>query len=107
MAILIDDFIINTEDIQANLTRIVGQIFRLLPTREEGVDWIKPLDTIILELTGMASFFTDQTKFFALLCKLNGLKELGEEVDFMLFRRTIFEACGLTNEIKESVGLCQ
>ena len=92
MAVLVDDFIINTEDICANLTRIVGQIFRLLPTREEGVDWIKPLDTIILELTGMAAFFPDQTKFFALLCKLNGLKELGEEVDFMLFRRTIFEA---------------
>ena len=55
----------------------------------------------------MATFFSDQTKFFTLLCKLKGLKELGEETDFMLFRRTIFEACGLTNEIKESVGLCQ
>ena len=107
MAILKDDFIINTEDIQINLSRIVGQIFRLLPTREENIDWIKPLDTIILELTGMAAFFPDQTKFFTLLCKLNGLKELGEDVDFMLFRRTIFEACGLTNEIKESVALCQ
>ena len=107
MAILKDDFVINTEDIQINLSRIVGQIFRLLPTREENIDWIKPLDTIILELIGMATFFSDQTKFFTLLCKLKGLKELGEETDFMLFRRTIFEACGLTNEIKESVGLCQ
>lgn len=107
MAVLVDDFIINTEDIQSNLTRIVGQIFRLLPTREEGLDWLKPLDTIILELTGMAAFFPNQTKFFSLLCKLNGLKELGEDADFMLFRRTIFETCGLTNEIKESLEICQ
>ncbi len=69
MAVLVDDFIINTEDICTNLTRIVGQIFRLLPTREEGVDWIKPLDTIILELTGMAAFF--QTKPNSLHCFVN------------------------------------
>lgn len=107
MAVLVDDFVINTKDIKTNLARIVGQVFRLLPTREEGQDWIKPLDTILLELMGLAYFFPDQTKYFSLICKLQGLKELGEEADFMLFRRTIFEACGLVNEIKEHLCLSE
>lgn len=107
MAILENDIIINDEDICTNLTRIVGQIFKLLPMREEHVDWVKPLETIILELSGMAAFFPDQTKFFTLLCKLNGLKQLTKDVDFMLFRRTIFETCGLTNEIKGCFKTCQ
>ena len=50
MAILKDDFVINTEDIQINLSRIVGQIFRLLPTREENIDWIKPLDLSLIHI---------------------------------------------------------
>lgn len=103
--IVVDDFIINLEDVQANLQRIVGQIFRLLPTREENQDWIKPLDTLIIELIGLSHFFSNQQTLLSLICKLQGLKELGEDIDFMLFRRTIFEACGLCDDVRESLNV--
>ena len=83
-----------------NLDRIRNQIFRLLPVFEEGGEWLKPLDTLILELIGMYSFFPDRKDLLALICKLEGLRDLGEEVDFLLYRRTIFEACGLVNKVK-------
>lgn len=101
--VVLDDFSINLKDIQTNLQRIVGQIFRLLPTREEKEDWIKPLDTLIIELMGLAYFFPDQTKLISLVCKLQGLKEGGEDIDFMLYRRTIFEACSLCDEVRENL----
>ena len=83
-----------------NLDRIRNQIFRLLPVFEEGGEWLKPLDTLILELIGMYSFFPERKDLLALICKLEGLRDLGEEVDFLLYRRTIFEACGLVNKVK-------
>jgi len=89
--------------IQFNLGRIQGQIFRLLPANEEGQDWIKPLETLLVELYGLNNFLGDQENVLTLISKLEGLKAMGEDVDFYLFRRTIFEACSLVGEIKEHV----
>ena len=61
---------------------------------------IKPLETIILELLGMQALFQELDKLITLICKLQGLLELKNEEDFMLFRRTIFECCGLIDKIK-------
>ena len=92
---------ISTEAIQKNLYRITNQIYKLLPNREEGLDWKKPLQTLIIELTGMNSLLPDQTELFSLLCKLEALKTLDAEKDFMLFRKTIFECLGLMDVIKK------
>ena len=35
--------IINKESIDFNLKRIINQVYKLLPMREEGRDWEKPL----------------------------------------------------------------
>lgn len=91
------------EDIVYNLKRLTNQIYKLLPSREEGVDWEKPLGTIIEEFLGMNRIFGGQTPiFFSLICKLEGLFELKE--DFEQYRRTIFECLGMTNSL---VQLCQ
>jgi len=39
--------------IRKNLDRITNQIFKLLPSREEGSDWEVPLQNLILEIKGM------------------------------------------------------
>ena len=103
--IVIDDKLLNYQmvDAKSSLKRIVGQIFRLLPTFEEGQDWIKPIDTLIIELTGMALSLNSETKIYQLIYKLQGIKELGTDIEFMLFRRMVFEACGIANEIQESL----
>jgi len=90
----------DTTAIQNNLRRITNQIYKLLPNREEGLDWQKPLQTLITELTGMSSLLPDQTELFSLLCKLKALQEMTGEEDFMLFRKTIFESLTLMDAIK-------
>lgn len=94
------NIIVDAETLCYNLDRIRNQIFRLLPVFEEEGEWLKPLDTLILELVGMYSLFPDRRDLLALICKLEGLKDFGEDVDFLLYRRTIFEACGLVNKVK-------
>lgn len=92
----------NIQDIaiSKNILKLTNQIYKLLPNREENIDWEKPLATIIEELAGMSEMFLDQHEiFFSLLCKLKGLFELNQPEDFLLFRRTIFESLGLMNSL--------
>lgn len=88
-----------------NLHRLINQVYKLLPNREEGIDWEKPLTTIVEELAGMDRLLIDQQNvLFSLLCKLEGLFTLAEEDDFQLYRRTIFECLSLMNSIVKDVN---
>lgn len=88
-----------------NLKRLINQIYKLLPNREENINWEKPLTTILEELAGMDRLFLNEHKiFFSLLCKLEGLFTLSKEEDFFLFRKTIFECLNLMNEL---IKTCQ
>lgn len=96
---------IDNEAILVNLKRITNQIYKLLPNREEGIDWQAPLSTLIEELTGMDSLLVDQhTILFPLLCKLEGLFDYTEEEDFFAYRRTIFDCLNLMSSL---VKACQ
>lgn len=98
------DAIIDDGAVEVNLNRLVNQIYKLLPNREEGINWEKPLSTIIEEFSGMDRLLFDQHKIlFPLLCKLEGLYTLTDEEDFQLYRRTIFECLSLVGELLKNV----
>lgn len=84
----------------------INQIYKLLPIREQGSDWQKPLQTLIEELAGMYRLLQcgDGT-FLILFNKLEGLYSLTNEKDFFCYRRTIFECIGLVNVIKKNLCL--
>lgn len=89
------------EAIKSNIDRLTNQIFKLLPSREEGEDWVTPLQNLILEITGMKALWIDQPRLFSLLCRLEALLSLTEEEDFLAFRKLIFECLRMMNEIKQ------
>ena len=91
------------EAIENNIDRLTNQIFKLLPSREEGEDWVTPLQNLILEITGMKALWIDQPKLFSLLCRLEALLSLTEEEDFLAFRKLIFESLSLLKQIKEEL----
>lgn len=95
---------IDKDVVASNLSRILGQVFSLLPKREEGEDWVKPLETLLTELSGMSSLIPDQEGLFQLVCKLEGLRLGGEDIEFPRFRRTIFEACSIVSKLKDNVS---
>lgn len=94
---------IQDEAIQQNLIRITNQIYKLLPNREEGLEWQKPLQTLIIELAGMDKLIADHISLFPLLCKLESLLSMTEDKDFFNYRKTIFECLGLMDNIKANV----
>lgn len=89
-----------------NIKRIINQVYKLLPMREEGRDWEKPLQTIIEEISGMKRLIIGQDDlFFLILCKMEGLFSLHRQEDMNIYRRTIFECLSLLNSLNQNVGI--
>lgn len=102
--------LVSIQTLQKNIKRMTNQVYKLLPMRQEGADWEKPLQTLIEQLAGMNRLLLGQNKIlFTLLCKMEGLLALEDSKDFLLYRRVIFECLGLLNtflnEIKENEKL--
>ena len=91
--------------ISQRLQNLINQIYKLLPSREEGIDWEKPLETIIEELAGLERLMNGGYPeiFLPLLCKLEGLFSLTNIEDFSCYRRTIFECLSLMNELQKNI----
>jgi len=75
--------------------------FKLLPMLEEGQEWEKLLETVIVEFLGMQGCFPKLENLVSLIFKLKGLEQLSD--DFMAYRRTIFECCSLIDKLKKDI----
>ena len=96
---------IEEQTIHNRLQNLINQTYKLLPSREEGADWKKPLQTVLEELAGMQRLMNCGYSeiFFPLLNKLEGLYSLVEDDDFLCYRRTIFECLGLMNDLQRLI----
>lgn len=101
------DIEINDKAISYRLQNLINQIYKLLPVRQEGAQWQKPLQTIIEELVGMQRLMKNNYSefFFPLLNKLEGLYSLTNKQDFSCYRRIIFECLSLMNALQKEI--CQ
>ena len=99
------NIVIEDSVISRRLQNLINQTYKLLPNREQGLDWVKPLQTIIEELIGMQRLMNCEYSeiFFPLLNKLEGLYSLTNIEDFPCYRRTIFECLGLMNNLQKEI----
>lgn len=84
------------ETIQKTIRRLTNQLWKLIPMRENDEDWYKQLQTVTLEIAGLNELFISPT-FLQLLSKLEGLQVI--EVNFELYRKTIFECINILQEL--------
>lgn len=85
---------IERDEFSAYLNLLKNKTYKLLPLREEGLDWEKHLDTISIEVSGLAELIGAKPRLISLLSKLESLHSTE---DFMTYRKTIFECL---NEIE-------
>ena len=83
--------------VKQDLNRLANQIWKLIPMKENEENWQTQLETVIVELIGLQSIFIKDINFLILLSKLEGLKNT--ELDFVIYRKTIFESLSLLKEI--------
>ena len=70
--------------------------------RENNEDWQKQLITVIIDIAGKDEIFLHDSHFLQLLSKLEGLK-VEEDIDFSIYRKTVFECINLINEVVKNV----
>ena len=70
--------------------------------REHEEDWIKQLETVAIEIAGMNALIEcdNTSQFLQILYKLEGLKNK-QNIDFEVYRKTVFEAINLLQELKK------
>ena len=85
------------EDMNKTIQRLTNQMWKLIPMRENGEDWEKQLNTVIIEIVGLNEIFEGPT-FLQIASKLEGLNAI-EEITFELYRKTIFECINLVTEL--------
>ena len=86
--------------VKADLRRLINQIWKLLPMRENEEDWQKQLRIVLNELHGLHQLFGDQLDFLILLSKLEGLPQTD---NFMTYRLVVFNSISLLTELTNSL----
>lgn len=87
----------DTKVFNRNISRLINQVYKILPLREESQDWKTPLKSCILEVRGLNELFYRNGDYLILLTKLEGIQY---EEDFYTFRKTVFECLNLLQNLK-------
>ena len=90
------DFEIPNNLILFDKKRLINQLWKLIPMRENKEDWEKQLKAVIVELDGFNELLKDELDFLILLTKLEGLTII---TDFMTYRKTIFDSIDLLDRL--------
>lgn len=83
---------------EQDLKRLINQLWKLIPMRENEEDWINHLNTTIEEISGLVEIYKNKVEGLILLSKLEGLTS---EVcnDFMIYRKTVFRCIDLLAQV--------
>jgi hypothetical protein len=82
---------LSEEDYSLYVKKIKNDVFKLLPLREEGLEWRKHLDTTLTELAGFYSLKSD----VKIISSMSKLESLHESESFLIYRKTIFEVLSI------------
>ena len=86
-------FSIPVKSIKKNISRLINQVWKLIPMREHSEDWEQQLEIGMLDISGLSNIFIAEPLFLQLLSKLESLKQ--DSLSFENYRKRVFEAIGL------------
>ena len=89
------------EEIQNEILRLTNQLWKLIPMWENNEDWNKQLETVIVDIAGKDEIFLHNSHFLQLLSKLEGI-HVEENIEFNIFRKTVFECINIINEVEKN-----
>lgn len=92
----------DVEEINSEILRLTNQLWKLIPMWENHEDWNKQLETVIVDIAGKDEIFLHDSHFLQLLSKLEGIRV--EEIEFNIFRKTVFECINIINEVGKNAN---
>lgn len=94
---------IPNETIILNLDNLIGQIFRLLPLKEEDAS-LNDLDygfsTVLFRIRGLTNILNSSPELITVMSILNSAKT---ETNFKLYRKAILDSCSILKNLQEKI----
>lgn len=85
---------ISKNSFESDVNRLTNQLWKLIPMKENGENWLEQLNTVLVEIRGLSEIFASNDEFLILLSKLEGLR-VSEDLEFSTYRKTVFESISL------------
>ena len=81
------NILFSKKEVEQEVIRLTNQLWKLIPMWENGEDWNKQLNTVIIDIAGKDEIFLHDSHFLQLLSQLEGLRVVDEEkIEFNIFR---------------------
>lgn len=88
------EIIFESSDVVSNMKRLINQIWKLIPMKENNEDWKKQINLVIVEIVGLQEVFSNRLNLLKILSELEGLKKY-DTIEFMQFRSIVFSIISL------------
>ena len=75
--------------------KLINQIWKLIPMRENEEDWESQVDIVLQYITGWHELFIDDKNFLLLMTNLASLKEAEH---FRIYRKLVFDSLNILNK---------
>lgn len=95
-----EDISFKKKVVLSDFKRLINQIWKLIPMRENAEDWKKQINQVLIEIIGLQELFKNRIDLLLIITKLEGLREQ-ENLEFMDYRSTIFSVISLLGEANE------
>lgn len=86
--------------LHSDFLRLMNQLWKLIPMRENGENWERQLSMVTIEIAGLGELFGNYLDFTILLSKLEGLLIEKDNIDFLDYRKTIFDSINLLKRLE-------
>ena len=92
----------SSNDVVSNIKRLINQVWKLIPMKENKEDWIKQIDLVIVEVAGLQELFQNRLYLLRILSELEGLKQC-QSIEFIQFRSIVFSIISLMSKENERI----
>lgn len=88
---------------EQDIKRLINQLWKLIPMRENEEDWKSHLLVVLEEVSGLVKIYKDNPNGLPLLSKMEGLASPVCD-DFMIYRKTVFRCIELVGQVLRDEG---
>lgn len=96
-----NNVVVDNKAVLSDIQRLINQIWKLIPMRENNENWKVQIEGVIIELIGLREIFPKDLDFLIILSKLEGL--LSYESTFFKYRTEVFTIISMMGELKNGI----
>ena len=77
-----------------DISRLINQVWKLIPMRENNENWKKQIDFLLVEVRGLQALFNEHLDFLIIISSLEGLRS-SDDIEFVHYRSVVFSIISL------------